>query len=341
MKDRSSLIVSVSNINDLEKITKETKYINIDITNPNREIIAYFLKHGASYMYSDLIVSTTGYNYVSYDDFIKAENIIDAIELGIPNNLNDIELARYLYINIGRYLSLDIDTDQNKTETNNLCGSLSLGTVTDISTSKIYYYLCRRQGIDISIVINEENKKALTKLLINNQVLITALYDDIPYIKCNMKTKHFANYNDDINIDKKIKYIKGNYNDYNIDKSLKDIDYMEGECVYKILNNINKIIDIKDIKPVELSIICDYIFNKYCPNYNIKINNLFLNSKHKLHFILISYNDDHYSYNYRKNSFIRVNDEDIIDDISVGKIGVYLNESIPNINYSEFMRRNC
>ena len=116
---------------------------------------------------------------------------------------------------------------------------------------------------------------------------------------------------------------------------------MEGECVYKILNNINKIIDIKDIKPVELSIICDYIFNKYCPNYNIKINNLFLNSKHKLHFILISYNDDHYSYNYRKNSFIRVNDEDIIDDISVGKIGVYLNESIPNINYSEFMRRNC
>ena len=191
--------MSVSNINDLEKITKETKYINIDITNPNREIIAYFLKHGASYMYSDLIVSTTGYNYVSYDDFIKAENIIDAIELGIPNNLNDIELARYLYINIGRYLSLDIDTDQNKTETynlslinmaNNLWGSLSLGTVTDISTSKIYYYLCRRQGIDISIVINEENKKALTKLLINNQVLITALYDDIPYIKCNMKTKH-------------------------------------------------------------------------------------------------------------------------------------------------------
>ena len=32
-----------------------------------------------------------------------------------------------------------------------------------------------------------------------------------------MKTRHFATYNDDIVLDKKIKYIKNRYNDYYID----------------------------------------------------------------------------------------------------------------------------
>ena len=100
-------------------------------------------------------------------------------------------------------------------------------------------------------------------------------------------------------------------------------------------------VDINDIKPIELSVIYSYLFNKYCPNYNIKINNLFLNMQDKLHFIMISYNDNHYSYNYKQNAFIEVKDEDIINNISLGKIGLYHDENIPNINYSECLRRNC
>ena len=350
MKNKSSLIVSISNISDLDKITKDTKYINLDITNPNREVINYFIKNGMPYMYSDLINTTSGYNYVSHDDFVKAENILDAVCLSMPSNLNEIEIAKYLYVTICKYISLDINTDQNKIETynsslistvNNLWGSLSLGTVSDISASKIYYYLCRRLDLDINIVIEENNKKALTKLLINNQVLITDLYEDIPYIKCKMKTRYFATYNDDIILDKKIKYLKDKYNDYNIDKALKDIDYMASDCVFKILSKTMKIIDIDEIKPLELNIIYRYIFGKYCPNYNIKINNLFLNTEHHLHFIIISYNDEHYSYNYKQNAFIKVDDEELIDNISNGKIGLYLNEDIPNINYFECMKRNC
>ena len=341
MKNKSSLIVSISNKNDLNKITKDTKYINIDITNICEEVISYFKKNGSAFMYSDIIESATGYTYVSYNDFIIAENIIDKIFTEMPNNLNELEAAKYLYITIPKYVYFDINTDKMKSDiynlslmstANNIWGSLSSGRITDISASKIYYYLCRRIGIDISIVIDEDNKHALTKLLIDNQVLKTDLFEDIPFIQCNMQTNHFATYNDDISLDKKIKYIKTKYNNYYLDKALKNIDYTEENCVYIILNAIKNNIDINEIKPVELSIIYKYIFDKYCPNYNIKINNLYLNNENKNHFIIISYNNIHYSYNYKLQAFIKVSDEAIIENINDGKIGLYHGEFIPNIN---------
>ena len=341
MKNKSSLIVSISKINDIDKITKETKYINIDITNPNQEIISYFIKNGSSFMYSDIIESTPGYNYVSYNDFVMAESIIDKIYNDMPKNLTELEIAKYFYISIPKYVYFDINIDKFKSEiynlslmstVNNIWGSLSSGRINDISASKIYYYLCRRVDINASIVIDEDNKQALTKLLIDNQILITDLFEDIPFIQCNMQTNHFATYNDDISLDKKIKYLKNKYNNYYLDKILKNIDYTKEECIYTILNITKDIINIDKIKPVELSVIYRYIFNKYCPNYNVKINNLYLNNENKNHFIIISYNNIHYSYNYKLQKFLKISDEDIIDNINDGKIGLYKGEFIPNIN---------
>ena len=341
MNNKSSLIVSISKMSDIDKITKETKYINIDITNITEEIISYFIKNGSSFMYSDMIENNPGYTYVSYNDLVMAENIIDKIYNEMPNNLNELEAAKYLYIAIPKYVHFDINTDKFKSEiynlslmstTNNIWGSLSSGRITDISASKIYYYLCRRMGINISIVIDEDSKQALTKLLIDNKVLITDLFEDIPFIQCNMQTNHFATYNDDISLDKKIKYLKNKYNNYYLDKALKNIDYTKEDCIYNILNITKDIININIIKPVELSIIYKYIFDKYCPNYNVKINNLYLNNENKNHFIIISYNNIHYSYNYKLQKFIKVSDEDIIDNINDGKIGLYHGEFIPNIN---------
>ena len=338
MKNKSSLIVSISNIKDIEKITKDTKYINIDITNYNHDIIAYFQEHGDNFMYSEKIENMIGYNYVSYNEFVKAENLIDMIYANMPRELTELEISKYLYTSIASCVFFDINIDSNKNElynlslmnnVNNLWGSLSLGRVTDISIAKIYYYLCKRLDIDVSIIY--DNNEYKNKLQINNQVLLVNLFKDIPYIQGKMQTRYFATYNDDIELDKKINYIKNKYNDYYIDKSLKDIDYMKEDCVWQILYKTQKLIDIENIKPVELSIIYNYIFNKYCPNYNIKINNLFLNNENKNHFIMISYNDSHYSYNYKKKTFVKVNDNDIIDNINIGKIGLYLNEYIPNL----------
>lgn len=341
MKNKSSKILLVSTIKDLDKITPSTKYINLDITNPNHDIIEYFIQNGENYLYSDIIESVPGYTYISYEKFLKAENLIDIIYASMPSNLNKIEIAKYLYINIARCLSSDINANQNKSEIynlslmstiNNLWGSLSEGIATDISASKIYYYLCRRLDIDVSLVIDEESNTSLNKLLIDNQTLITDIYEDIAYIWCNMQTRHFATYNDDTIVDKKIKYLKNKYTDYYLDKVLKNIDYTKEDCVYTILNKTKEIIDINSIKPVELSVICKYLFDKYCPNYNIKINNLYLNNSNKFHFLMISYNDNHYSYNYKQKAFIKIKDEEIIDNLSLGKICLYHNEFIPNIN---------
>ena len=46
---------------------------------------------------------------------------------------------------------------------------------------------------------------------------------------------------------------------------------------------------------------------------------------------MISYNNKHFSYNYNKKTFMKVNDFDILDNIKKGKIGLYYDELIPNI----------
>lgn len=340
MKNTKSLVVAVSTMKDIEKIKKDTKYINIDITNCTHDVIEYFMNKGQKYLYSEIINNVPGYIYVNYEDFYKAENIITKIYLNMPNDLNKLETARYLYTSLAKYVFFDINIDPSKNETysfsltnsiNNLWGSLSIGRVTDISIAKIYYYICKRLDLDISLEINEDTKEAYNKLIIDNLIMNVDLFIDIPYIQVSMKTKNFTPYNDDLELDKKIKYIKTKYTNTLIDKSLKNIDYTKENCIRDILNKTQNILDIDNIKPVELSIIYEYLFNKYCPNYNVKINNLYLNNQEKNHFIMISYNNDHYSYNYKEKTFIKVNDYDLIDNLKTGKIGLYLDEFIPNI----------
>ena len=339
MKNKSSLTVQISDMSDLDKITKSTKYINLDITNLNYDVINYFLEQGTKYLYSDNINGIFGYTYASYDDFAKSEQIIDLIYANMPSNLTKLEMARYLYVNIGKYITFDINSDYEKnplynlnliSKVNNLWSSLALGCVNDKSASKIYYYLCKRLSLDIDII--KHGDEFLNKLVINNQVLVVNIFKDIPYIKVGMYTRYFATYNDDSDLDKKVKYVRGYYKDYYIDKELKYIDYTNDDCVKEVLVKTKKLLNIDFINPAELGVIYNEIFNKYCSNYKIKINNLFLNKQGKFHFIMISCGDNHYSYNYRKKTFINVNRNDIINNLKDDKIGLYLGEYIPNVN---------
>lgn len=336
-----SLKVLISTIEDISKITKDTKYICLDITKSNYEVISYFIKNGQNYLYSSAISNTLGYVYVNHHEFVKAETIISLIYANMPKDLTELEVARYLYISIAKYVSFDINSSEDKNETrdmflvtniNNIWGSLSCGKITNLSIAWIYYYLCRRLSIETSIVIDKETGEILNKLVIDNQIIVTNLFKDLPYIQANMKTKYFGPYNNETNMDKKIHYIKNKYNDDFIDKAIKDIDYLHKDCVFEILKKTEKIINVEKLKPSSLNIIYQDIFHKYCPNYDIKINNLFLNKHDKSHFIMISYSDMHYSYNYKNLEFVKVNNNDILYNIKSGKIGIYLNEYIPNIN---------
>jgi len=342
MKNNKSLIVHITSMADLDKITSKTKYISLDLTHFNSDVLSYFINNGQNYFYSEIIDDHAGYIYVSYEEFVKAETVIDMIYANMPDNLTKLETARYLYISIAKLVSSDINISPEKTEyldltllsnIGSLWGSLSIGRVNDISAAKIYYYLCKRLDLDVSLVVDYNTKEALNKLNINNQILLVDLYKDLPYIQSLMQTKNFATYNDDIELDHRIKYIKNKYNDYYLDKSLKNIDYTKEGCVKDILSKTESILPLDIIKPAELAVIYQSIFDKYCPNYDIKINNLYLNDKTKLHFLIISYQNNHYSYNYREKTFVKVNEIDILNNLKEGKIGLYQNELIPNINF--------
>ena len=133
-------------------------------------------------------------------------------------------------------------------------------------------------NIDCKLVSVSQIGYLKNMLTIDNNSILTDITQDIPYIQASFRTKFFNGYNDNIELDKKINYITDNYNEDIIDHSLKKLDYSKEDIVKNILIRTQKILDINKIKPIELGIVYDIIFNKYCPNYNISINNLFISS---------------------------------------------------------------
>ena len=325
------------------KNSPDVKYINLDISTPNMEVIYYLLENGDGYSYSDMLEGKNGYIYVSFDIFKESELLILDIIAGIPTDLNKLEIARYLYITLGKIIGYDINILPDKNETfnlknintiNNIWGCLYNLKGTNVSLTKTYAYLCHMMNIDCELIATSNIGYLKNTLSIDNKTIITDLTQDIPFIQASFKTKYFLGYNDNLSIDKKINYIKDDYSEAKIEQSLKNLNYESDEIIKEILLKTQNIIKANEIKPIELGIIYDIIFQKYCPNYNISINNLFINGiyEKKEHFILISYNNKCYSYNYNRTSFVELSYDEIIKNIEDKKIGVYLNEKIPIMN---------
>ncbi len=342
MKDKSKLVLSINKKSDIDFIDESVKYINLDIMNPNMDIIEYFTLNGYKYSYSDFIDNHHGYIYVDYDTFIKGQKIIINIINNLKEGFNELEKAKYLYIVLGKMIGYDINILPEKNETfnlgrlntiNSLWGSILNGQGTNSSFCKLYLYLCRLVNLDCEIVMVNDHGYLCNKLVIGNQTIIVDLTKDIPFVQSGFRTRYFGVYNDDIELDKKIGYITNNYKEVDIDKNLKNIDYSKEDFLIELLQKTENILNIAKIRPIELGIIYDYIFHKYCPNYLININNLYINDIYKMkeHFILISYGDKHYSYNYNMNMFMEVNSNDILKNIEEGKVGLYRNEEITNL----------
>ena len=103
-------IVSINKEEDISKITKETKYINIPIDIVDNNINNYFIINGVDYSYSESINRKQGFIYTDYNMFKQGELLIDSIIKDIPQNLSDIEKVRYIYITLGKELNIDINT---------------------------------------------------------------------------------------------------------------------------------------------------------------------------------------------------------------------------------------
>ena len=172
---------------------------------------------------------------------------------------------------------------------------------------KMLWEIEKKKGINYSDEILTERKK---KLHTHN---IEELYKTA----CDNK-----------DIDKKIFYIKNSYTNEIIDNELRGLDYTKDNMLSDILGVLERSINISDVGVIELAKICKDIFDKYTPNYDIRINNLFLldSDESKEHFIVISYDNSFYSYNYNKQCFIKISYDVITKNIKDNKIGIYKGE---------------
>ena len=331
------IIVNIKNMNDIDIITANTKYINLSIDSVDSKVIDYFLLNGKKYLYSDTILDRNGFIYASYNMFKYGESIITNIIDAMPINLNDIEKIRYLYIKLGKTLFIDINSMDSKNDSisfdnistiNNIWGSLCKGKVNDSVISKIFMYLCNRCGIKCELVSTNVKGNIANKVYLDNNYLIVDLYADIHNVQGSFSTKYFDNYNDNKDMDKKIGYIKDEYMEVCIDKALKDLDYTVEDTLYEILNLTSSVMNVNNIGTYELYKIYIDIFKKYTPNYDIRINNLFIGNSYveKNHFALFSYNDKYYSFNYNKGCFVSVSEDTIKDNIKNRRMGIYSDE---------------
>ena len=327
-------IINIKSMKDINNISENTRYINISIDNVDLECIDYLILNGNKYLYSDTISDKNGFIYSNYEMFKYSESIITAIIDNMPCGLNKIEMARYIYISLGKILCTDINVMDEKNDVvsfgdistiNNIWGAIYKRKVGDAIVSKIFMYVCSRLGIKCDIVSSSIKGNIANKVYLDDGFLIIDLYSDIYNIQGGFATKYFDKYNDNKEIDKKILYIKDEYMDYYIDEALSGLDYTKDDTLYEVLSTTGGIIDIKNIGTYELFKIYRNIFERYIPNYDIKINNLFVcgGFDTKKHFALFSYNDNYYSFNYNKGFFVNVDMKILYDNFKKRRIGIY------------------
>lgn len=328
------VIVNIKSMKDVDNITNNTRYINFSIDDVDTDVIDYFLLNGNKYSFSDSIKGRNGFIYAGYDMFHDGEIIINNIIDNLPFNLSDLEKVRYIYIYLGKTLSSDINSMEEKNENisfnristiNNIWGALSKKKVVNAIIGKIFMYLCTRIGIKSELVSSSIKGNVANKIYIDDSYIIVDLFNDLHNIQGNFTTSYFDKYNDNKEMDKKIGYIIDDYMDDYVDKVMKNIDYGSNNILGDILFSTNKVIDINNIGVCELYKIYRTIFDKYTPNYDVKINNLFIYNALGVreHFIIFNYDNIYYGYNYSKKCFISMDYNFLCDNINNNRIGVY------------------
>lgn len=335
--NKGSIIVTIGSISDIEKIDKDVKYININIDNVNIDVIDYFLINGKDYLYSDSINGLNGFIYTDYNTFYNGEKIIGDIIDSMPSNLSTLEQVRYLYISLGRILSSDINIREDKNEIvsfgsistiNNIWGSLSKKSTNDISISKLLMYVCSRIGIKSEIVSGSINGNIGNRIYIDDgNFIVVNLFNDLALIQGRFMTKYFDKYNNDKKLDIKVKYIKSEYTNYYLSNKLANISYLDSDVIKKILGVVQEIVDVRRIGTLELGSILKMIFSEYLPNYDVKINNFYVNRDGvREHFIVVNYGEEYYSFNYNRNTFMMVSYDEIYNNMENKLIGLYNDE---------------
>lgn len=125
-------------------------------------------------------------NFIDYDKIIE----------DMPKELNQIEMVRYIYIQLGKYFSYDekyitSESDEKKREI--FDRDIENDKVVCTSLSRIYERLLKRVGINAKTVLipGERLGHAFTEIEIDGRKYFTGLVRDLMRIKTGFKTNEF------------------------------------------------------------------------------------------------------------------------------------------------------
>lgn len=136
-----------------------------------------------------------GSNIHNNGRFIDYDKIIEKM----PDGLTQIEKARYIYIQLGKYFSYDEryitseSDDERKEIFDKNIGDIENDKVVCTSLSRIYENLLKRVGIKAKTVLipGEKLGHAFTEIEIDGKKYFTGLIRDLMNIKTGLKTKEF------------------------------------------------------------------------------------------------------------------------------------------------------
>ncbi len=128
-------------------------------------------------------------NFIDYDKIIE----------DMPKELNQIEMVRYIYIQLGKYFSYDekyitSESDEKKREIfDRDIEDIENDKVVCTSLSRIYERLLKRVGINAKTVLipGERLGHAFTEIEIDGRKYFTGLVRDLMRIKTGFKTNEF------------------------------------------------------------------------------------------------------------------------------------------------------
>ena len=229
--------------------------------------------------------------------------LVEKIKEDIPKDLNEIELAKYIYIELAKIKSFDIkyfygnnETKQKicklaEQEKNNTDKIASKREIVCITISHLYQDILSEFGIKSIIEQSEEEesryKHRYNLIILKNGEKITAdIQRDLSNIQTKSKTAFFGIEPDImlkdtliiddeqmLGIDKKIGYVESenNYRDTYIKKIQEDVKNMGvSEAVEYVLNNENIYNVQQDMGYLELKAYYRRIFDLVLTKYNGK-----------------------------------------------------------------------
>lgn len=210
------------------------------------------------------------------------DNAVDKLIKQIPDNLDDIEKARYVYLNLGKLLSYDEKYWYGNSEIKNRIYKKSMCTtprfseiqpnkkkkVICVSISKLYSSVLNKVGIKSGQ--QKEIDHVYNYLTINNNFYLADLNNDLKYIQLNLPTKHFfvrgANVLSKYNlqcIDEKLGYFYDGEKHFNnvirlIKYKIRGMDKLNDkmQCIFDLAPAIP---GLKDLELIERNSIYNYL----------------------------------------------------------------------------------